>query len=209
MQITKYGHACLLIEEEGAKILIDPGIFNATPDVEGLDAILITHEHQDHCDVSQIQQILAKNPGAIIYTHEGAGKTLGEADIPYMLIEHGQTVMVKGVPVTSCGTEHAVIYKSMPCQNTGFMIADKFFFPGDSFVLPERKVEILALPAGGPWMKLAEAIDYTKKVKPKYIIPVHDAMHIPAYRTGVVQRFLSNIPDVVYQHMDEGSVEEF
>lgn len=209
MRITKYGHACLLVEESAAKILIDPGTFNATPHVEGLDAILITHEHADHCDIPQLKEILSRNPGAEVITHVGVGKVLTEAGITFTAISHGEEYVVNGLTVRSYGEEHAVIYESVPCQNTGFMIGDRFFYPGDAFIVPSQPVEILAVPTGGPWMKLAEAINYVKAVAPKTIIPVHDAMHIEPYRKGVVERFLTNSLEAEYRYMKEGSVEEF
>jgi hypothetical protein len=40
MQITKFGHACLLIETSAARVLIDPGAFSAGFEkVDGLSAI--------------------------------------------------------------------------------------------------------------------------------------------------------------------------
>jgi len=209
MKITKFGHACLLIEEADARILIDPGVFNQTPSVEKLDAILITHEHPDHCSVEQIKELLLQSPDAPIYTHEGVGKVLSEADIPYTPIKNGEEVMVNGVSVLSLGEEHAIIYEKVPCQNTGYMIAGKFFFPGDSFYVPEGKVEVLALPTGGPWMKVSEAIEYVKAVKPNVYIPVHDAMYTDAFREGVIHRILTTNLDAEYRHMTAGSVEEF
>ncbi len=56
------------------------------------------------------------------------------------------------------------------------MIAERFFHPGDAFHKPPKKVEILALPVAGPWMKLQEAIDYALTLKPKVCFPVHDGM---------------------------------
>ena len=37
-----------------------------------------------------------------------------------------------------------------------------------------KPVEILALPVAGPWMKIADAIEYAKLIKPKVCFPVHD-----------------------------------
>ena len=61
-------------------------------------------------------------------------------------------------------------------NNTGYLIANKLFYPGDAFTNPNRPIEILALPVAGPWMKLAEAIDYALVLKPKICFPVHDGI---------------------------------
>jgi L-ascorbate metabolism protein UlaG (beta-lactamase superfamily) len=41
MKITKYAHACLLIEEGNCKVIVDPGRYNKTPDAMNVDAVLI------------------------------------------------------------------------------------------------------------------------------------------------------------------------
>lgn len=177
MQITKFGHSCLLIEEGGARILIDPGVWSTVPDDLGsLDAILLTHEHPDHTDPARLKKTVAKNPGAILYTNHGVGAVLTAEHIPYSLLEEGADVMVKDVSVRAYGHDHAVIYQAVPCVNTSYLIANKLFCTGDAFVAPGVPVDILALPVVAPWMKMAEAIDFAKLVKPQRAFPVHDAM---------------------------------
>ena len=45
MQLRKYGHACLLVEDGGARVLIDPGSYSrGFEEVEGLTAVLVTHD---------------------------------------------------------------------------------------------------------------------------------------------------------------------
>jgi len=184
MKITKYGHACLLVEEQGVRFLFDPGTYSPDALVEGVHAILITHNHQDHLDTGLIKQLLEENPGIKIITVAEAGKDLAEAGIPFITIEDGGELEVNGVSVRSFGKKHAYIYGDAPqCQNTVFMVANRFYHPGDSFHVPSQPVEILALPVGGPWMKLSEAVDYAKQVKPKVAIPMHDAF----YKEGGMQ----------------------
>lgn len=49
MKITKFGHCCLLIEENGVRILTDPGTYSTQQsEVKNIDFVLITHEHADH-----------------------------------------------------------------------------------------------------------------------------------------------------------------
>ena len=73
MKITFYGHACLLIEVSGKKILVDPFI-SANPKAAHIninelrfDYILLTHAHQDHTlDVEHLMQF---NPDATIVSN--------------------------------------------------------------------------------------------------------------------------------------------
>ena len=48
------------------------------------------------------------------------------------------------------------------------------FYPGDAFTVPGQPVEVLAVPAGAPWLKLAEAVDYLRRVAPRVAFPVHE-----------------------------------
>ncbi len=46
MNITKIGHCCLLIKEQGLTILTDPGTWTTDQNnLTGIDVVLITHEH--------------------------------------------------------------------------------------------------------------------------------------------------------------------
>lgn len=213
MRITKFGHCCLLIEEQELRILTDPGNYNATPEVKDIDVILLTHEHQDHTHIESIKIIIAANPKAIIYTHNAVGKFLDEASISYQLISDGEEIEISGVTIVSSGTEHACICHGLPgVQNTGFYIAERLFYPGDAFHNPDRPVEILALPVAGPWMKLEEAINYAKELKPKVVFPVHDGMLRQEHQLGPTRRIPKMMLEplgIEYKDMVEGSVSEF
>jgi L-ascorbate metabolism protein UlaG (beta-lactamase superfamily) len=212
MKIHKYAHACLLVEKDGVKVVIDPGSWNETPDATGVSAILITHEHGDHCDLDQVRSIVAANPGVRVISHAAVGEKLAEIGIEHEVIEPGVVVDVKGLTIESFGTEHAAIYKASPCRNTGFLIGGELFIPGDALHdVPNKPVRVLALPTGGPWMKLEEAIDYAKAVKPSVIFPYHDAMHTDDYRPfviGTIGRFLEGT-DITPIDLAAGETKEF
>lgn len=178
MKITKLGHCCLLIEEDGKRILTDPGSYStAQNSVVGIDVILITHEHADHLHVESVKQVLKNNPEAKIITNTAVGKVLEKERISYLLLEHLQNMKIEGILIEGFGDEHSKMYKTIPpVQNTGYFIANILFYPGDAFTNPGKKVGILALPVAGPWMKLSEAIDYALEIKPDKCFPVHDGI---------------------------------
>lgn len=214
MRITKFGHNCLLIEEGKLRVLTDPGSWNETPSAENLDCILITHEHGDHFDIPQLKEVLHKNPDARVISHESVGKILKEASIAHELIESGEEIEIQGVSIKSFGTKHACFYGDVPkIQNTGYLIANRLFVTGDALHdIPDEQVEILALPCGGPWMRMSEAIDYAKRLNPKFAIPVHDAMYIEKYRDNVVPRVVGgNLQEagIEFRDMKVGAVETF
>lgn len=213
MKITKFGHCCLLIEEQGLKILTDPGNYNKTPDITGVDVILITHEHSDHLHIDSLKIVLQNNPQAKIITNASVGKLLDPENIPYQVVEHGQKTSVQDIIIEAFGQKHAVIYPDFPVvENTGYFIGGKFFYPGDAFTEPGQAVEILALPVAGPWVKLSEAIDYAKKINPKICFPVHDGVLVQDHRLFatryITEKILTPL-NIKFVDMIEGSSEVF
>ena len=65
MRITHLGHSAVLVETDGARILIDPGNFSdAWHSLTDLDAVLVTHQHPDHLDPENMPALLAANPSS-------------------------------------------------------------------------------------------------------------------------------------------------
>ncbi len=190
MRITKIGHCCLVLEHEGKKILTDPGTFT-TEQMEalrGLDAILITHEHQDHFHIPSVAVLLRNNPDAKVACNGSVAKLLAAEKIPCVIVGDGQSTEIGGIAIEGFGKDHAPIYQTMGLvENTGYFVADKFYFPGDAFHDPGKAVDVLALPTAGPWVKLSEAIDFAKRVKPRVAFAVHDGMIIPMFAGFVGQ----------------------
>ena len=150
--------------------------------VRDLDAIIITHEHADHFHIDSVKVIRTNNPAAVVITNAAVGALLAKENIPFTRLGDGEMTTVNDVEISGRGKEHAIIYGTMgKCENTGFMIAGKFFFPGDSFFNPNLRVDVLALPMAGPWMKIGEAIEYALAVKPRTAFNVHDAIYNPNF----------------------------
>lgn len=61
-------------------------------------------------------------------------------------------------------------------MNIGILINDLLYYPGDSFVLPGRPVDTLALPVAAPWLKISEAMDFLTQIRPRLAFPTHDAV---------------------------------
>ncbi len=178
MKITKFGHCCLLVEEDEAKFLIDPGIYSTEQNIQtGLGAVVVTHEHQDHLSIESLRAIMKKNPGLEILTNSDVGTILEKEGIGFRIVEDAGRYVQNGVVIEGSGKEHAVIHRSLPTvKNTGYMLGEKLFYGGDALRKPRMPVEILALPVAGPWLTLSEAIDYALAIKPKICFPVHEGM---------------------------------
>lgn len=177
MRITKLGHCCLLIETKGKRILTDPGSYTTEThsQLENVDFILFTHEHQDHFHIESLKIVLKNNSHAVVFSNSSASELLAREEIPHTKISHNDSFNLDTVPVLGFGEKHAQMHSSIPLSsNLGFLIDHKLWYPGDAFTDPEKPIEILALPVSGPWMKIGEAIDYALLLKPKYAFPIHD-----------------------------------
>ena len=177
MTITKIGHCCLHIIENGVGILTDPGMFTSKQNaLTNISIIIITHEHVDHFHIDSVKEVLKNNPEAKIITNSAVATLLEKEGIVCEIVEDGQTTTIQGITIVGFGKEHAEIYKTIPrVMNTGYLIAGRFFLPGDAFVTPNVPVEILGMPITGPWMKISESLDWALNIKPKACIPIHDA----------------------------------
>src|SRR5258708_2359950 len=144
MNIKKIGHCCLHIIENGVGILTDPGMFSSEQDsLTDISIIIITHEHADHFHIDSVKEILKHNPEAKTIANSAVAGLLKKEGIVCEIVEDGQTITVQGIEIASFGKDHAVIYKTIPIvMNTGYLIANKFFMPGDAFAQPNVPVEI-------------------------------------------------------------------
>lgn len=175
MRLTKYEHSCLLLENNGKKLFVDPGSFT-TPLTETANtaAVVITHEHADHWTPEQLNRILDMNPGVPIYAPAGVAAAAEGFDIT--IVAPGDTIEADPFTLRFFGGTHAVIHSSIPTvDNVGVLVNDALYYGGDSFTVPEGvDVDVLAVPAGAPWLKIGEVIDYVLEVKPRRSFPAHE-----------------------------------
>lgn len=173
MQITKYAHSCVLLDDGQTKILFDPGLYSDIPDLS-LDAIIITHVHQDHLDIDKLQPLLKNNPRII--TNTEVKVELDKHSISCEIVEEGATTTVGTFTIEAFGNDHAIMHPDLPkFQNTGYLINDKIFHPGDALFIPPKQVEVMLLPVAAPWSKVSETLDYITATKAKINFPIHDA----------------------------------
>ena len=212
MKITKYGHSALHIEFQNTGFLIDPGAFSSLPsEYPKTDALLLTHEHGDHFQITEIQKIVQQFPQVVIITNKSIAACLLGRGIQAQQVLDGESVEIRGVMVTGVGSEHAEIFcEHGRVENVGYMIGDgDFFYPGDSFVEPPKQIAVLAAPVAAPWMALKEAIHYTNTVLPKIVIPVHDAVLSDVGREVHYRVYSANIQkEVQFIQLESGVMQE-
>lgn len=176
MKLTKYDHACLTLEKNDRLIVIDPGTFTRDFTVPNdVSAIVVTHQHADHFDPDLIAAIYATSPRALLLADRSIIDLV--PDSRGHAVTAGDKVDVDGFDLEFFGGTHANIHASLPTiANIGVLVDDTLYYPGDSLTLPGKPVDILALPAAAPWLKISEAIDFMTAVRPRFAFPTHDAV---------------------------------
>lgn len=185
MKISKYLHSCLLIEEQGKTVLLDPGNYSYESHaldiskLPSLDVIGITHEHQDHMYIPWIKEIIKRFPSTQIITTNSAVKILEKEGI-MASAKGNEFVSLEYIP-------HEKIWFGPQAENIKIILFEKFATAGDSLTF-DSSPEILALPITAPWGSTTWAVETALKVKPKVVIPIHDWHWKDEVRKGMHQR---------------------
>jgi hypothetical protein len=71
--------------------------------------------------------------------------------------------------------QSAEIHRDIPrVANTGFLIEQQLFHPGDALTIPDKPVDTLLLPVHAAWSRTSELIDWVSEIAPRRTIGVHD-----------------------------------
>lgn len=180
MKIRKIRHSSLEITKGDTKIVVDPGRFSGgIEEIGGVTHVLITHKHVDHIDPEMFSQVMAKNPDAMVVCNSDVSSHIREnieGDFNIEIVEKGSTYTAGDISLKSFELKHEEIYEDVGMvQNTGYLLDDTVLLPGDSFVDPEIRPEVIAVPYTAPFLRVKDVINYGLKMKPKKIILVHDS----------------------------------
>lgn len=195
MRLTKFGHACVRLEQDGHTVVVDPGMFTAREALDGATAVLVTHEHPDHWTPETLRAT-----DAPVFTIEAVARMVREQapDVAERLVvvSPGDEPGV-GRPVRVVGEKHAVIHPELPhFDNSGYLLTlgeTVVFHPGDALTVPPVTPDVLCLPVSAPWLKAAECIDYARQVGAVRNLAIHDAIYSEAglaILDGHLNRFL-------------------
>ena len=181
MQITQLGHSAVLVEVADRRVLIDPGAFSdAWHGLTDLDAILVTHLHPDHADPKHLPELVAVNPDAKVWVEPGV---LNAVDLGGRGkgLAADTSVSLGSLTIAAVGGTHAVIHRDIPLiGNVGLVLSAEgeptFFHPGDSLATVPAGIDVVAVPAMGPWAAMKETVDFVRDVDAPTGFLIHDGL---------------------------------
>ncbi|UOY00502.1 MBL fold metallo-hydrolase [Blastococcus sp. PRF04-17] len=177
MELTKHGHACVVLSDGERRLVIDPGAFTEPAALDAATAVLITHEHPDHFVPDRIRAALEADPALQVWTNKSVAAQLEGLGGRVHVVGDGDAVSVAGFDVTVHGELHAEIHPDVPrIANIGFLVGGQVFHPGDALTVPEEPVATLLLPVHAPWSRAADVIDYVRAVQADQAFAVHDGL---------------------------------
>lgn len=187
MRLTHLGHACVLVELADQRILIDPGAFAGDfLGVRDLDAILVTHQHQDHLDTVRLPELARANGEVPIWCDPQSVAVL--AGLGLEASPHDGTAVSLGeVEIQPVGETHALIHDEIPrIANVGVRLSapgePTFFHPGDALDADPGEVDVLAFPLNAPWQRSRDMTGFLRRLDPRHAVPIHDALLSPTGR---------------------------
>jgi L-ascorbate metabolism protein UlaG (beta-lactamase superfamily) len=174
MKLTKQTHAHLVLEQEGQKLIIDPGSFTKElGDITDVAAVVVTHSHPDHFNEAHLAAIHQVNPDASLFTTAEVAEKISWATV----VKAGDQYDIGAFHLDFYGDQHAAIHASVPVpHNIGVVANGDLYYPGDSFTNPLAPVHTLAVPGNAPWARVGEAMDFIHIIGAGRVFPTHDGL---------------------------------
>jgi L-ascorbate metabolism protein UlaG (beta-lactamase superfamily) len=197
--VTFLGHATLIIEMDGVRVMTDPILRSRvgplvraqTPVSEaqrtGIDLVLISHSHWDHLDYGSLRLLGA--PHIIAPRGMAAGlRRRGLSDVSE--VEPGDELAWHGLTIETVHAEHRGF--GPPVGSTelavGFVVtgSHRHYFAGDTAFFPAMAdlgadIDVALVPVWGwgPTARAGEHLDPSgaaravAAIRPRYAVPIH------------------------------------
>jgi len=220
--ITYIGHATVLVELDGVRILTDPVFRKRVWHLrrrkvpiksewrKNIDAVLISHLHWDHFDLASLR-LLDKDNCVIVPT--GAARMLRRHKFECVQeLSIGESISIGSLTITATYANHSGMRHKFapPTDALGFIIAGSraVYFAGDTDLFQEMSAlsndldaALLPVWGWGPTLGQGHLTPYRaalslQMLKPKIAIPIHWGTLHPVGFGRLNPRFLYDPPQV-------------
>jgi L-ascorbate metabolism protein UlaG (beta-lactamase superfamily) len=193
------GHATLLVELAGARLLTDPllgaGIGHVRriaprprlEELAALDAVLISHAHRDHLDIPSLRKVARRCP---VIAPRGCVRLLRRCGAREIVeVQSGDRVAVSGVEVEAVHARHDGRRnpRGAPAEALGYVLrgATSVYFAGDTDLFDgmatlAEGIDVAALPIAGWGARLPpghldpeRAAQAAALIRPAVAVPIH------------------------------------
>lgn len=202
MTVQYVGHATVLIELDGIRLLTDPllrkrvaHLRRAVPleSVPDVDAVLLSHAHHDHLDLPSLRMVSAR-----IVAPRGLADLLDGFDV--LEVDEGQEVEIGAVKVRATHAEHE---GGRPPRGEGTALgfavlgSRRIFFAGDTDLFDGMDglvtdLDLALIPVWGWGAKLGRgkhldperAAEAVRRLRPRVAVPIHWGTYRPLHRSA-------------------------
>jgi L-ascorbate metabolism protein UlaG (beta-lactamase superfamily) len=217
-RVVYVGHATVLIELDGVRLLTDPvlggwvgplrrhGAPPAAAVTERLDAILISHLHRDHADLRSLRQIAGRVPLIVPGGTRAFFEARGFAEV--IELRPGQSRPLGGVTVTATAADHEIGRRGVDAEPVGFLVEGtrRLYFAGDTDLFDGMaalggNLDLALMPVWG-WgptlgpghMDPGRAARAAALLSPRVAVPIHWGTLFPAGLARLRPRPLTQPP---------------
>jgi len=222
-QITYVGHATLLIEQEGVRILTDPILRNrvlflrrrcplqlSDGALDDLDVVLISHLHYDHLDIPSLRHLGLQRR---LIVPAGAASWLrgfGFSQVEELRVGEATSagpLTITATPALHPTSRHRFGPRIDSCLGYLLQGRQSIYFAGDTDIFSEMAhlspaLDLALLPVWG-WgprlgaghMDRLRAAQALQWLKPRYAIPIHWGTLYPINPLAAAPLFLVQPPE--------------
>jgi L-ascorbate metabolism protein UlaG (beta-lactamase superfamily) len=209
--VVRYiGHATVLVELDGIRLLTDPLLRNRVAHLRRAvrlqgpapepDVVLVSHGHLDHLDLPSLRML----EGARVVAPRGLAAAMAEFDV--VGVDEGDELQVGPVTVRATHAEHeggrppfgegsALGYAILGSKRL-FFAADTDLFDEMDGLVDDLDLALVPIWGWGPSLGRGKHLDperaaeAVRRLAPRIAVPIHWGTYRPFHR-GAAARFLS------------------
>jgi L-ascorbate metabolism protein UlaG (beta-lactamase superfamily) len=197
VSVTYVGHATVLVDMDGVRLLTDPVLrprvlhlrrATAPPAsaLRGLDAVLLSHGHWDHLDLPSLERLGKELP---VVCPRGIGRLLRRRRFSHVVeLDENESLTIGALRVVATFAEHDGGRGPLGVQapSFGYVVegSQRVYFAGDTDLFDGMRelgpIDVALVPVSGWGSKVGaghldpeRAVEAVGRLQPKVAIPIH------------------------------------